>query len=303
MATRHIRSRCAPYGMRIGPTPQIAQGPHGGKVRGRRDPPEITERKPPRHMSKERPIQENRSGRPVPRPGSRIPIVVILLSVFPAPARAQILDFPTVLHDARILTMAGPVIEDGSIVIKGGVIIAIFNPDSAPDVATPEQARALARHLVRRIWDPRVHHAVDIGHWEEGNPLVWNIGDIDSLATFSSAAVVLCGDAAHPMIPVVGQGANRSFEDAWRLASHLQDLAKTASPMEVSSALERYSRERAPHVARVQNEARRRMLPFRFTSPFAYRLYRPMLRSMPQRILDRFDEHLLAYASADPSWS
>ena len=42
------------------------------------------------------------------------------------------------------------------------------------------------------------------------------------------------------------------------------------------------------------------MMPFRFTSSFAYRLYRPLLRAMPQRILDRFDEHLLKYAIADP---
>ena len=183
-------------------------------------------------------------------------------------------------------------------------VIAIPDPADAGEIRTPEQAKDAARELVRGFRDPRVHHAVEAGYWEEGNPLVWSSADIEPLGTFSRGSIVLCGDAAHPMMPVVAQGANQSFEDAWRLSLALEGTAKSGDPGSVSAALESFSRERAPHAARVQAEGRRRILPMRFPrlsrSRLAHALYRRMLAWFPQRIFDRFDEHLLVYAIADP---
>ena len=39
--------------------------------------------------------------------------------------------------------------------------------------------------------------------------------------SWSKGRVTLLGDAAHPMSPSVGQGANSTFEDAWVLAQCL----------------------------------------------------------------------------------
>lgn len=39
--------------------------------------------------------------------------------------------------------------------------------------------------------------------------------------SWSQGRVTLLGDAAHPMIPSLGQGANTAFEDAWELANYL----------------------------------------------------------------------------------
>jgi salicylate hydroxylase len=155
-----------------------------------------------------------------------------------------------------------------------GIIIAVPNLSEARTVATPAQAKEIARRLVRDVRDPRVRHAIDVCFWEEGNPLVWVVGDIEPLRSFSRGAVALCGDAAHPMIPVVAQGANQSFEDAWRLALHLREVVTSGSVSGIPAALERYSRERVPHVARIQKEARRRTLPLLITgSRFSCRLY------------------------------
>jgi 2-polyprenyl-6-methoxyphenol hydroxylase-like FAD-dependent oxidoreductase len=185
-----------------------------------------------------------------------------------------------------------------------GIIIAVPDLAQVRTVATPAQAKELARRLVRNVRDPRIHHAIDVGFWEEGNPLVWVVGDIQPLRSFSRGAVALCGDAAHPMIPVVAQGANQSFEDAWRLALHLRGVVTSGGVSGIAAALKRYSHERAPHVARIQKEARRRTLPLLITrSRLSYRLYTSVLGRLPQRLFDRYDEHLLAYAIADPTCS
>jgi 2-polyprenyl-6-methoxyphenol hydroxylase-like FAD-dependent oxidoreductase len=181
-----------------------------------------------------------------------------------------------------------------------GIVIAVPDPAMATGITTPDDAKALALRLVRQVRDARVHHAIEAGIWEEGNPLIWLIGDIEPLPHYHAGAVALCGDAAHPMIPVVAQGANQSFEDAWRLAHHLEGIARSGDVAAIPAALDRYSRERAPHVAPIQREARRRMIFQRFRSRVAHRINMRILAWLPQNIFDRFDRHLLRYAIADP---
>lgn len=55
--------------------------------------------------------------------------------------------------------------------------------------------------------------------------------------------VVILGDAAHPTLPFLAQGANMAFEDAWVLAA-------CADRMAVPEALAEYQRLRRPRVSR-----------------------------------------------------
>jgi salicylate hydroxylase len=48
------------------------------------------------------------------------------------------------------------------------------------------------------------------------------IYDRPPLQRWSVGRVILLGDAAHPMVPSLGQGANTAFEDAWELAHYLR---------------------------------------------------------------------------------
>ena len=61
--------------------------------------------------------------------------------------------------------------------------------DFGDDVSTADAARERARFFVRNLVEPRVHHVVQRALWEEGNPFVWTIGDIEPLPRFDAGRV------------------------------------------------------------------------------------------------------------------
>ncbi len=184
-----------------------------------------------------------------------------------------------------------------------GVIVCTDDSSHTRDISTPEDAKRLARSLVHDVKDARVHHAIDTGFWDPGNPLIWRIGDIDPLPRFHVGRVALTGDAAHAMFPMLGQGANQAFEDAMVMARELATNAVRGEHVSMNTAMafERYSAERQPHVARVQALARRTARGLISRSLFGHRVNNVVTRWLPQRMLDRFQDHLLKYASANPA--
>jgi salicylate hydroxylase len=76
--------------------------------------------------------------------------------------------------------------------------------------------------------------------------------------------VTLLGDAAHPMLPYLSQGAAMAIEDAYVLAASL-----AAHGDDVETALSDYERERLPRTSRVQLEARERGRTYHLPSAFA----------------------------------
>jgi salicylate hydroxylase len=78
----------------------------------------------------------------------------------------------------------------------------------------------------------------------------WGIRDRDPLARWVSGRVTLLGDAAHPMMPTLAQGAAITLEDAYALARH---LAGHDDPL---AGLAAYEAERVPRASKVQLQAR-----------------------------------------------
>jgi 2-polyprenyl-6-methoxyphenol hydroxylase-like FAD-dependent oxidoreductase len=78
----------------------------------------------------------------------------------------------------------------------------------------------------------------------------WGIRDRDPLARWTSGRVTLLGDAAHPMMPTLAQGAAITLEDAYALARNL------ARHEDLRAGLEAYERERRPRASNVQMQAR-----------------------------------------------
>jgi len=77
----------------------------------------------------------------------------------------------------------------------------------------------------------------------------WALFDRAPLPRWSDGPVVLLGDAAHPMLPSLAQGAVQAIEDAWVLAD---ELSKTD---DVAQAAQRYFNHRIARTSRVQKQA------------------------------------------------
>lgn len=83
------------------------------------------------------------------------------------------------------------------------------------------------------------------------NWLLWSLADINA-QKMSDGRVALLGDAAHPVLPFLAQGAALAIED---VACLNQELA--ATPDDIVGALSRYSSKRLGRAVEVQTHARR----------------------------------------------
>jgi len=81
---------------------------------------------------------------------------------------------------------------------------------------------------------------------------------------WSKGRVTLLGDAAHPMLPFLSQGAAMAIEDGYVLAAALEHYRG-----DVPAALDAYEAERRPRTSRVQLEARERGRTYHLPSPWA----------------------------------
>jgi salicylate hydroxylase len=83
----------------------------------------------------------------------------------------------------------------------------------------------------------------------------WALYDREPIPRWTRGRATLLGDAAHPMLPYLGQGACQALEDAAVLAAALR-----ADPGDPVAALGRYERTRRPRASRVVLTARERGL-------------------------------------------
>jgi salicylate hydroxylase len=97
-------------------------------------------------------------------------------------------------------------------------------------------------------WDPRIGHLLA----EVQSTFRWALYDREPLPTWTKGRLTLLGDAAHPMLPHLGQGANQSIEDGMALATILSRATRNTAP----AALVAYERLRRERVAQVQRGAR-----------------------------------------------
>lgn len=89
----------------------------------------------------------------------------------------------------------------------------------------------------------------------------WALFDREPLERWCDGRAVLLGDAAHPMLPFMAQGAVQAIEDGYVLASLL------SGPDDIPAALESYFQTRFARVTRVQAAARANMELFHHRRP------------------------------------
>ncbi len=136
--------------------------------------------------------------------------------------------------------------------VKGGRlvnIVAIIRDDwTEPGWTAPGDRAELLERFPAGAWPALARGLLATPkHWQK-----WALYDREPLRRWSSGPITLLGDAAHPMLPYLAQGAAMAIEDAAVLG---QSLART--PGDMTAAVRRYEHERRPRTARTQRAARR----------------------------------------------
>jgi salicylate hydroxylase len=119
-----------------------------------------------------------------------------------------------------------------------------------------------------------------------GAPVQWRAWPLYSrppIPSFSVGRVALAGDAAHPMLPFLAQGAAQAIEDAGALGRIV------AKARDIPAALALYSRDRVERAARVQREAHRQGQIYHLRGPFAFARDITMRILGPRRLSERYD--------------
>lgn len=132
-------------------------------------------------------------------------------------------------------------------------------------------------------FDAEVHRILS----QADAPGVWGLFRHPVAARWYGKGLALLGDAAHPTLPFLAQGANMAMEDAWVLADAL------ARADDMDSGLAAYQARRKARVTRVINAASKNARnyhlapgPFRFAAHTALGL---LSRVSPGQMLARFD--------------
>jgi salicylate hydroxylase len=139
--------------------------------------------------------------------------------------------------------------------VKGGSMVNIVAVNENPTwVEESWNAKSTQQELLDGFkgWHPNL-----IELFKRTDPdaiFKWGLFDRDPMKTWSKGNATLLGDAAHPMLPFLSQGAAMAIEDGYVLA---QSLAHHA-PRQLQQALRAYELERLPRTSRVQLEARER---------------------------------------------
>jgi salicylate hydroxylase len=94
-------------------------------------------------------------------------------------------------------------------------------------------------------WHPSVSSALSAVR----EAYLWGLFDRPSAPKWTDGPACLLGDAGHPMLPFMAQGAAMAIEDAWVLA------AEVARGGPVAAALARYEARRRPRTTAVQAQA------------------------------------------------
>jgi salicylate hydroxylase len=135
--------------------------------------------------------------------------------------------------------------------VRGGTLINVVaivaDRWNAPGWSTPGTRDELLRHFTRKRWAREARNLVEMPDtWVK-----WALFDRGDVSFPERGPATLIGDAAHPMLPFLAQGAAMAIEDAAVLA---RCLASPGSDPE--SGMRRYEAIRRARVRRVQREAR-----------------------------------------------
>lgn len=174
--------------------------------------------------------------------------------------------------------------------LRGGTLRNIVAVEERTDWAEESWTRQDPSRDLQTAFEgfsPRVQGWLD----EVRNPWLWGLFRHPIAVRWHDARRAIIGDAAHPTLPFMAQGANLALEDAWVLA---QSLARHA---DFESAAAAYQALREPRVRSVVRAANQSGKIYHLTAPFSWPVHLGMriggaiAPSMPLRRFDWIYRH------------
>ncbi len=147
--------------------------------------------------------------------------------------------------------------------VKGGAAVNIVAVSESAEWVAESWTERSTREELLGTYQGWHRNIIDLfERVDSSQTFKWGLFDREPMAQWSQGRVTLLGDAAHPMLPFLSQGAAMAIEDAFVLAAA---LAHRKGDLE--AALQAYEKERRPRTARVQLEARERGRTYHFSTP------------------------------------
>jgi len=125
---------------------------------------------------------------------------------------------------------------------------ALVDQDSWIHESWTQQAEVAQVLAAFQGWHPQVRSILE----QVDEAFAWGLFDRPSMKQWSAGRVTLLGDACHPMLPFMAQGAAQAVEDGAVLAAC---LAKSGG-RDIPEALRMYESSRLPRASRVQAASR-----------------------------------------------
>ncbi|MBT8234304.1 MAG: FAD-dependent monooxygenase [Bacteroidia bacterium] len=133
--------------------------------------------------------------------------------------------------------------------VRGGQLlnfVAVEECDNWIQESWSKQGDLAALHASFYGWHPAVTQLLDAC----SETYLWGLFDRKPLNTWSDGRVTLLGDACHPMLPFMSQGAAMAIEDAYVLSQLVAEKHKVDN---LESILESYEAQRKPRTSFIQN--------------------------------------------------
>jgi salicylate hydroxylase len=158
------------------------------------------------------------------------------------------------ISESDVVVYVGPGCHFVQYPLRGGDLfnqVAVFESPRArageEDWGTPDELDAAFARTTENV--------------QKGLPLMWRdrcwrMFDRDPIMTWVYGRIALLGDAAHPPLQYIAQGAVMAIEDGYVLAEHLAANAGDPAGADVDAALAAYQAVRAEHCRRVVTASR-----------------------------------------------
>jgi len=169
--------------------------------------------------------------------------------------------------------------------LRGGDIVNIAiiigqrqAPETRPDAwANAGDPKVIAARFAN--WHPLVCGLItSASEWQ-----TWPLYEHEPLKAWTARRIALLGDAAHPMVPFLAQGAAQAIEDAATLGNAL------AQNLPIERALETYAAARLTHTAKVQKASRQQGVIYHLSGAAALARDFTIRALGPRRMLARND--------------